>query len=628
MVTKKAPVKSKPTVISFSPQLVKAIFAQGNNGLSTLQVTSLISNALKVAGVDVPPGVTITLSAAQVIIAGGAIANDFEEGVSTLQCVGDIAFGLNGLANLLSQLGILPPVVSDFAGLAGNLTMVIGSGGANILADIGAVLSLIACIADVGDALFGSSAAAEASAKNAIAQALKATAGLEISDATRILHNFSTGQINMFDMIGDIAMRDPEAFASVFPGLAILFPTWFNINLTVTGTSSGLFSDTTATQSAVIQKLITNRTQIQSVLIENYLTKPMQDFESFETIAPIISLEAISVLALIMQTGAKKDITINYNFNVIGAMRGLGVTPSILGDDWLFKGLMRNEKDLGDGSWEHTLPYPPITLPLVKPSGSSLVVNNKPVFTQSQIIQNQKAASLIALQKKMQALDKAGDINGLLQIPEAVAMLKRWANFSMTPTFYTLEQYNSEMFDYKNKLSSLTTELNSVAGNPNNRLIASQLSKEIAALKAPNVPVGEITNMKLAGNSITTQKWYNYKNSVDPITPSGKMFWDYVYKNYTIDLSDYWRVLQTLQKMQTSNLFSDDAEIQAFNGSIDTITLIYKSALGFTMAKNLNIRMRVAIAKQLGISPGQMVSRYDSKGNLIFYDGGIKNGFI
>lgn len=601
--------------------LFKKLFTQGANGISPAQITMEMSQILKLAGIQLPEGVSIGLSSAQVILAGGAVANDFANGVKTLQCVGDIGIGVAGISQILVTLGVIDGTAADFISLGTNLALVLASGGANVLADIGAVISLIQCAVDLGPALFGSDSDAKAAAESALRNAINNQVSPQISDLSNLAHLYATKQLNLFDFIGQVALNDPTQFATAFPGLAILFPTWFQENFSFTSTSSGLFSSCTQTETETIYQLITTKSQVQDVLVQKYLTAPMQDFEFFETIAPIISLSAISVLGLILQSANPGDITMGFNFNVIGAMRALGITPSILGDDWLFKGLQRNENDLE--GWESTLPYQPITLPMVQPAVSSMQINDQTFFTDSQIEQNKQAAELIALQKLMQTYDDNGDIESLLQIPEAVAMLTRWANFSiLKPTFYTLEMYNADVAEYNNQTATLIQEINSLVGNQNNAMTLKQLRGELANVRAPNVPVGEVTNMKLVGQSITTQPWFSQAMSTDPATSDGSRFWNYVYQNYTIDLSDYWRILQTLQCMQASNLFQDDTAIQEFKGSIDTITTLYNQAYSFVLAKNLNLKARAQIAQGLGIPPDKLRARYDSQGNLIFYQKG------
>jgi len=616
--TAPAPSPTKLTIIRGAAQdsgFLQKVFTQGANGISPAQIAMNLNQMLKLVGVQLPTGAQVGLDTAQIILAGGAVAKDIETGVNTLQTVGDISIGVAGITDLLSTLGLIDTEASDFIGLGANLALAIASGGANVLADIGAVLSLIKCVGDVIPSLFGSSAVAEAQAKRMLNDKIQAVIAPQVHDAASLFHQYSIGALNLFDFIGQVALNDPTQFATLFPNLATFFPSYMPIHLSATDTSSGLFSSKTDTEVATFYSLVTTRKQVQDVLVQTYLTTPMKPFESFETIAPVISLQAASVLGLILQSSASGDITMGFDFNVIGAIRGLGITPSILGDDWLFKGLQRNETDISD--WESHLPYPPITLPNVQPVQASTIVNGVPFFTPDQVTQNNEAAELVTLQKKMQALDAVGDIESLLQIPEAVAILSRWANFHVDPTFYSLTQFQANLQAYNTELQSLTQELN--ACGPNDSATRIQLQAEIKNLVKPTTPVGEITNMKLVGASITTQNWFSPTMDTDPATPGGAQFWKYVNANYTIDLSDYWKILNVLSTMQKSNLFQDDTEVEDFQGSLTKVSDLFQSAYSFVIAKQMNIRARGFLAQNLGIPSDQLASRYDSKNNIIFY---------
>lgn len=595
--------------------LMKKLFMQGANGVDAAQITMLLSQALKAAGIILPEGVQITLDSAQIILAGGAFANDLATGVATLQCVGDLSTGVAGVTQLLSTLGLIDHTAADFAGLGANLALCIASGGANVLADIGVVISLIAVAGDVGPLFGGSQVEANALAKKALQNQINANITPQILNAAALVKQYAAGQLDMFDLIGQIALNDPTQFATLFPGLATFFPTYTGVTFKGTGTSSGWFSSKTDTETATFYSLVTSKQQVEDVLVEQYLTKPMIPFESFETIKPVATIQAISALALILQSGGKGDTIINFNFSMIGAMRALSITPAILGDDWLFKGLQRNETDLSD--WETSLPYAPITLPWVRFVSTATTVNGVESYSATQLAQNSQASELTALQKLMQQYDQAGDIESLMKIPEAVAMLTRYSSFYVDPVFYTVAELQDDVNNYNEEMQKLNLEYSSLGVN--DQVTKNQVKNEIAALKKPSTLVGEITNMKLVGSSITSQSWFSPSMLTDPSSSSGVLFWNYVNQNYVIDLSDYWKILNVLSTMQKAQLFADDTAVQGFQGSLNAISARFQSAYSFVMAKQLNIQARSQLAVYLGIDPGLIGSRYDSQGNIIFY---------
>lgn len=616
------PTLSTVRVAAQNNGLFKAAFTQGANGISTAQLTQLLQQVLAAAGIQLPTSVKVTLSGIQVVLAGGAFAEDIATGAEVLQCAGDLSQGLAGIAQILSLLGVIDPLSADLVGLGSNITVACESYGTNVLADLGCVLSSISVVGDLGALGKEASALAQSNARKSIQNYVRSKIVPQAQNAAVLVAQYTAGNLNLFDMIGQIALQDPTQFGTLFPGLACFLPqqTW-GITTTALATSSGGFgifhSTASDTETETFIQTIASKKQVQDAVVEKYLTIPMEPFESFETIAPVISIQAASVLALILQTGGSGDTILDFNFDVISAIQALGITPSVLGDDWLFKGLQRNEHDISD--WETHFPYPPLTLPYVTPVSSGTVVNGVDVLTPEMTARNLQASELTKLQVLMQKYDQAGDIASLMQIPEAVAMLKRWSNFTVTPQFYTSGQALSDLSDYQNNLSQLQQIRAGLLGNSNDSATLTTVNAEIAALSKPSIPVGEIINMRLTGTSITTQRWYSTGMSTDPATPTGAQFWSFVYDNYSIDLSDYWRILSVLAQMQASQLFQDDNSVQGFQGSLTAIEVLFQSAYNFVIAKQLNLRARDQLAQALGIDPARLASRYDSQGNLIFY---------
>ena len=255
----------------------------------------------------------------------------------------------------------------------------------------------------------------------------------------------------------------------------------------------------------------------------------------------------------------------------------------------------------------------------------------------------------------MQYLDEQGDIEGLLAIPEAVAMLIRWANIHVDPVYYTLQQFQADTVKYNETLAGLENMLSvaSVAADVNepegspltnpdywnqifrkakaqasagvtgglalNQIMVTAIKKEIAALPKPSTPVGEITNMKLTGVSITTQAWFDTSQSIDPKTAYGQKFWDYVSGNYQLDMSDYWKCLNAVTALEKAGMLSTEQTITGHQDSLDTIQTVFNNTFNFFMMKQLNILARKNLASNLGIPENQLASRVDSKGNQVFY---------
>lgn len=418
---------------------LKKIFTSGG-AFTAAQLTSEFRAVLKLAGVPLTTGELVTLDTLQIVLAGGAVVSSIAQGAQTAELITEGAAGAAGVVQLLSDLGFIDHYAADAIGLGLNAAMVIGSAGTNVIADIGLVISLITCTVDAVTTATGSKDLANSMAYNAMVAGIQAyiktTIKPQYDYAAIQLRDFQDGKLNYFDSIANIALNAPYAFKSFFPGLSTYFPSWMTAVLTVTGTgvAGGWANNTTTvnTQTAKFVSLVTTKQQVESTLFNLALLKPLQAFENYFSVSNGISLHAISVLVMLLSVGVKGAVACGTDFNVLSACVKLGVTPSVLGDDWVFKGLLKNENVLSD--WKSTLPYYPLTeayVPEVKTGG--VVINGKVGITTAQQSQINARAALVKRQLAMQALDDNGDMESLIQIPEARALLIRWATLK-TPT--------------------------------------------------------------------------------------------------------------------------------------------------------------------------------------------------
>lgn len=418
---------------------LKKLFSQGIDGVPPASLITEFRTLLKIAGVTLPEGVAVPLDVMQMILAGGAIVNDIQLGATALEVVGDVSNVASGVANLLADLGVggdAMKQLADFASLGTSLVLAIGSYGGNVFADIGVVISTIAVVGDLKRDFFGNHDSAVADAKSKLAQALQnaaqAFAAPQVQYASGQVQAFHNGTINYFDLVGNIALKSPIELPQFFPQLACYFPTWqtITISATATGESGGLFGNQTDTESASyqFQELLATKAQVEAVLFNYFIGAPAQAFKSFFNVSQGASLEALSIISMILSGGASGAISLTSDFDILGACQVLGVTPGILGDDWLFKGLDKNE--LNSPVWAQVLPYPPLTISYVPFAGSGVSVNGVPYLTPTEQKAQDDKNSLVQFQLYLQHLDSIGDIDSLMKIPEAVALLKKWATFT------------------------------------------------------------------------------------------------------------------------------------------------------------------------------------------------------
>lgn len=539
--------------------LARRAFSPGAQGLTAAQITMELRQLLKLSGIDVPQNVLVSIDSLQAILAGGQIVGDIAVGAATLQVVGDATNFVSAGLQIMSDLGIggdATNQLADAASLASNVLLVISSGGLNILADIGAVISLINVVGDLSRDLFGShdDAVRDAQRQLAIAmnQQLANYLNPQIQSASQSIRDYQNGSINYFDLIGNIALTAPVTFERFFPAISRYFPSWvyIKISATVTGSSSGLFSSSTDTQSTskTFVSLLTNRSQVESVLFNYLIGQPMQSFKSFFNVSPGISLRAISVMSMILSSGTHGDVKIMQNFDLISACIYLGITPSVLGDSYLFKGLDKNE--LETDRWKEVLPYAPYTLPAADYSGNSgVVINGQEVLSSSEQKRKCYRDSLTQLQLRMQYLDSIGDIESLVKIPEAVAILKSWATFHPNHVLSTIPN----AFDYFDPLQS----------------------------------------------GLNMTPFYT-----DPTQ---------------INISDYWKCLGIASQMIKASLFSDAGNILASMGDLDDIQAVLKTAHQFIFAKKMNLMAQKNVSQYLGIPFTLMQSRLTKNGTKVFF---------
>lgn len=538
---------------------------------------------LRLVGVDLPKEAVVGLDALQIVLAGGAVANDLETGAQILQTVGDVTNIVSAVTMLLADLGIggdAMKQLADFVALGASLALVISSCGTNILADIGAVIAFINVVCDLSKDFAGDHDAAVADAKKNLSKNFNAAVhgfvDPQVAYATSQVKQYQAGQINYFDFVANVALFSPLEFKSFFPQLTCFFPSWQTVTISATGygKSEGLFASQTDTEyySTQFKEILTNKGQVESVLFNYFIGEPMRAFKQFFSVSQGISIQAASTLCMLLSAG-NPDVSVTSDFDLLVACHILGITPSILGDDWLFKGFDKNELHLKD--WKQALPYPPLTIRYkpVDPTGG-VVINGKVAMTANEKTDQDARTKLIALQLQMQKLDEMGDIDGLMKIPEAVAILKKWATFSP-------EKVLSDKNNIFVKLS-------------------------IGAAPSPMPRIGMPVELPPGGSPAQS----NFVPT-KPITP--------VQPGQPLVISDYWKCLSVTKKMLESALFADEASALADFGTIDTLNESVKRVQAYVIAKKLNLSARDNIATAFGTTGEKLGSRMTKNGTRVFY---------
>lgn len=586
-VTVSLDVLSKIRLLAAQRGFAKTIFSQGADGLSAYQITMEFRLLLNTVGIVLPTEALVTLDAAQLILAGGTAIEAIEKGASIAQAASPIGASVSAAIALLADLGIggtAMTYIGDFSTESVNVMLVISSSGANVLADIGAVLGLIKCVGDFGVIFGGSHDAAVIQAKKSLSDAVNGIIQPQYQFAVSQMLLFQAGNLNPFDMIGNIALNSPTVFKNFFPGIATHFPSWVNTTISVTSTSSGIFSSSSDTENYTFEQLVTTKRQVQTVLVKEFLTDPMSGFIKDRYPSTQISLKALSALIMILTSADGSSPLIGFDFDILGAMIGLGLTPHFLGEDWLFQGQSNSDQGQAQFDNDAMLPYIPRTLKMPRrPGDSAIVVNGKPTLSKSDQDNLTYWNKLRKLQHAFIRADQTGDIVALMSNSESLAMLKSWATIDIMPTWPgDIDPYN-------------LTRANYARMEPLNLI-----------LKPGSTP-------------ITSKTWFDPCIAAT-VDVSNRTYFDYFRQNYLIDLSDYWKALSTLNALKKANLFADPAGVSLLSGYSDSeaIQKCFSVAYNYYIAKSINLLARQNVSKYTGIASNKLQARLTSSGSLVF----------
>lgn len=601
VTSSQAPAYTKVRNAAQASGLAKKIFGSGNGGMTTLQITSSMRTAFALVGITLPKGANITLDMAQMILAGGVFVNDVETGASIASCASPAAIAVSATVDLLSQIGWLDPQYADFASLGINLTLAITSYGTNVIADIGTIIALIKVTGDLKRDFGGDAKKAKKAAADSLISGIHAIFDPEIAYASTQIALYNAGQLNPFDLIANVALNAPDEFADFFPSLKTYFPTWGVMTLTSTGTSKGWTSSKTDVESITFVRLLTTKQQIENILIKKYLINPMQQYAKDQISDTCISLKALSVLSMLLSTATGQAVAIGFDFDIVSACVMLGVTPSILGDDWLFEGGLSHEAAFNGTTFDpdSMLPYTPVTLQEAGTVNSTggLVINGVAQLSDADKKVIDYRNKLKAFQFAMYQADKLGNMDALAQNPEGAALLKEWATIDITPTW---DDTSREPLGMSPKTGAIP-----ISFQP-------WFDYDVAQTVGRKPPPEPVQPANLVGSRLNTAH-------VDIKYDNVQQYIDYVKQYYTIDLSNYWKSLQTLQVMRSSNLFKDDPEEFDVWGDLDAIQDLFKKVYTFVLAKNMNRTAENNVATYLGTTSDKLGVRLDSKGNKVYF---------
>ena len=268
------PVPSNPAFrkTQAGAQLGKILFTKNSSAnISPAQITNL----LKLAGVNVPPAVSITADSAQIIMAGGMIASNVETAASIGSYGAPVSAAIQAAIDLLAACGLVDASSSavQIGRYAAEAATAFSALGTNVYADVALVLDTFQQVSKstrgktqgaeefftlgiglsaVDEFLNGKNrlkdltpellAAADSIAKSQVVKDLNQRQLAQVTDVSKSLLQFQAKKISVFEFMGTVALQDPEVFYNYFPQMKVFLPPHFlrlSVSTTVTTDQSG-----------------------------------------------------------------------------------------------------------------------------------------------------------------------------------------------------------------------------------------------------------------------------------------------------------------------------------------------------------------------------------------------------
>lgn len=401
-----------------------------------------ITNLLRDIGVDIPSEVGTTLAAGQMIMSGGAFVNSISQGKDILQITQLGLSSTNQALAVLGALGIIDnnTVFGRTVSLATNAAAVISSGGLNILADIAFICDLISNIVFPIDERPQVSQMLKQMNYQAANQWWQDRQKPQSAARLKLIGDYQAGKISMFEFVGEFALQSPDTFSNYFPEYGIFLPP---VAMKACWTARqdanyGGFLFIGRKTEEVIEEfcldyktIFATKNLLNNVFLRKYVTDPLSPYiflagmtksyvEQFgfhpdgkikkhlDPIYPRIGANLLALLSVI----TKQFDYIPDDFDIVPVLRNIRMTPYQLNFPFLFRQSMTET--------DHYLKNDVLPRAAVTFNGVDLRIDRSQASRKNKIIRDRYTA------EKIEALDKAGDIEGLLKIPEAKAIIQEW----------------------------------------------------------------------------------------------------------------------------------------------------------------------------------------------------------
>ena len=303
--------------------------------MSPTQIVQL----LKMAGLEVPKGVSVGADVAQIYIAGGAMTS-LGSNASIGAYAGPAAAIMGAAMDLMGQAGLIDMKSqgAQAINIGIDLAMIIGSCGTNVVADVKFVLDVIAS-AEIPDA----QRMAEGYAKANLSQFVQNYTKPEKLALAKNFAAYQSGTISSFDLMTLVAQESPDFFYNYYPQLQTFIPPMLlTLKSTVSTETSNIYgaideglASASKTFLTVGGTLVERTSKIWNYVVPQILAKyRMLDAQSKSRACfKMKTLAALSMFPPYIDTFAE-------NWNPFTIMKNLDITFSDLGESQIIPNLI------------------------------------------------------------------------------------------------------------------------------------------------------------------------------------------------------------------------------------------------------------------------------------------------
>lgn len=196
---------------AFGVRFAKLLFTRGNSALTP----KMIRAAFKEMGLDIPESVEVTIDVAQLIVAGGAVADAVKayEGIDDLRSIARTSASTLEIAQRLAgRLGWIDSgsQEAEMMRTATNVALIIASGGLD-------VKSWMSLALDVTSMEMRNNANAKRLAQQGMIELYRSIVTPQARAASEVIGDYQSGKMSVYGFVAKMAIAAPDLWPQFFP---------------------------------------------------------------------------------------------------------------------------------------------------------------------------------------------------------------------------------------------------------------------------------------------------------------------------------------------------------------------------------------------------------------------------